>query len=132
MQSILHTTLMRHTAFILIAVMSLFSFVPKAEASLVPTAMSMSSELRSQDLASVQKVLEHKAVKARLSALGYSDAEISAKLSQVSDSELHGLASQLDALDAGGDGIGFVIGLLVIVLLVVVILKLSDKTVTIR
>lgn len=132
MQSILHTTLMRHTAFILIAVMSLFSFVPKAEASLVPTAMSMSSELRSQDLASVQKVLENKAVKARLSALGYSDAEISAKLSQVSDSELHGLASQLDALDAGGDGIGFVIGLLVIVLLVVVILKLTDKTVTIR
>ncbi|HWR04963.1 MAG TPA: PA2779 family protein [Humidesulfovibrio sp.] len=132
MQSILHTTLMRHTAFILIAVMSLFSFVPKAEASLVPTAMSMSSELRSQDLASVQKVLENKAVKARLSALGYSDAEISAKLSQVSDSELHGLASQLDALDAGGDGIGFVIGLLVIVLLVIVILKLSDKTVTIR
>lgn len=132
MQSILHTTLMRHTAFILIAVMSLFSFVPKAEASLVPTAMTMSSELRSQDLASVQKVLENKAVKARLSALGYSDAEISAKLSQVSDSELHGLASQLDALDAGGDGIGIVIGLLVIVLLVVVILKLSDKTVTIR
>ena len=132
MQSILHTTLMRHTAFILIAVMSLFSFVPKAEASLVPTAMTMSSELRSQDLASVQKVLENKAVKARLSALGYSDAEISAKLSQVSDSELHSLASQLDALDAGGDGIGFVIGLLVIVLLVIVILKLSDKTVTIR
>jgi len=132
MQSILHTTLMRHTAFILIAVMTMFSFVPKAEAGLVPTAMTMASELRSQDLASVQKVLEHKAVKARLASLGYSDAEVSAKLSQVSDSELHSLASQLDALDAGGDGIGIIIGLLVIVLLVVVILKLSDKTVTIR
>jgi len=132
MQSILNTTLMRHTAFLLIAVMSMFSFVPKAEASLVPTSMTMASELRAQDLASVQKVLEHKAVKARLSALGYSDAEISAKLSAVDDSELHSLASQLNALEAGGDGLGIIIGLLVIALLVVVILKLSDKTVTIR
>lgn len=132
MQSIFTTTLMRHTAFLLIAVMSMFSFVPKAEASLVPTSMTMASELRAQDLASVQKVLEHKAVKARLAALGYSDAEISAKLSAVDDSELHSLASQLNALEAGGDGLGIIIGLLVIVLLVVVILKLSDKTVTIR
>ncbi len=132
MQSILNTLLMRHTAFVLIAVMSLISFVPKAEASLVPTSMTMASELRAQNLADVQKVLEHKAVKARLSALGYTDEEISGKLSAVSDSELHSLASQLNALDAGGDGIGFVVGLLVIVLLVVVILKLSDKTVTIR
>jgi len=132
MQSILNTTLMRHTAFLLIAVMSLFSFVPKAEAGLVPTSMTMASELRSQDLASVQQVLEQKAVKARLAALGYTDEEVSAKLSAVDDSELHSLASQLNALDAGGDGLGIVIGLLVIVLLVVVILKLSDKTVSIR
>lgn len=132
MQSILNTMLMRHTAFVLIAVMTLFSFVPKAEAGFVPTSMTMASEMRSQDLASVQKVLEHKAVKARLSALGYTDAEVSAKLSAVDDSELHSLASQLNALDAGGDGLGIIIGLLVIVLLVVVILKLSDKTVTVR
>lgn len=132
MQSILSTMLMRHTAFVLIAVMTLFSFVPKAEAGLVPTSMTAASELRAQDLASVQKVLEQKAVKERLAALGYSEAEVSAKLSAVDDSELHSLASQLNALEAGGDGLGIIIGLLVIVLLVVVILKLSDKTVTIR
>jgi len=132
MQSILNTMLMRHTAFVLIAIMTLFSFVPKAEASLVPTSMTMASELRSQDLASVQQVLEQKAVKARLAALGYTEEEVSAKLSAVDDSELHSLASQLNALDAGGDGLGIIIGLLVIVLLVVVILKLSDKTVSIR
>ncbi len=132
MQSILHTTFMRHTAFVLIAVMSLISFAPKAEAALVPTAMSMASELRGQDMDIVQKALEHKAIKGKLAALGYTDEEISAKLSAVSDSDLHSLATQLDSLDAGGDGVGFVIGLLVIVLLVVVILKLSDKTVTIR
>lgn len=132
MQSILNTMLMRHTAFVLIAVMTLFSFVPKAEAGLVPTSMTMASELRAQDLASVQKVLEQKAVSERLAALGYSQEEVSAKLAAVDDAELHSLASQLNALEAGGDGLGIIIGLLVIVLLVVVILKLSDKTVTIR
>jgi len=132
MQSILNTMLMRHTAFVLIAIMTLFSFVPKAEAGLVPTSMTMASELRSQDLASVQQVLEQKAVKERLAALGYTEEEVSARLAAVDDSELHSLASQLNALEAGGDGFGIIIGLLVIVLLVVVILKLSDKTVTIR
>lgn len=125
-------TVLRNTALILIMFMTTLSFVPRAEASMVPTALSMLSESRAQDLTTVQKVLENKAVQARLSALGYTDEEISAKLSLVSDEELSRLASQLNALEAGGDGLGIVVTLLVIVLLVVLILKLSDKTVTIR
>lgn len=125
-------SVLRNTALILIMFMTTLSFVPRAEASMVPTAMSMLSEARSQDLTTVQKVLENKAVKSRLEALGYTDQEISTKLSMVSDEELSRLASQLNALDAGGDGLGILVTLLVIVLLVVLILKLSDKTVTIR
>lgn len=132
MQTLFSTTFMRHTAFFLIMLMTTLSFVPRAEASMVPTAMTMASETRTQDLTTVQKVLENKAVKARLSALGYTDQEISAKMSLVSDAEMHNLASQLNALDAGGDGLGILVTLLVIVLLVVVILKVSDKTVTIH
>ncbi|GAB6124511.1 PA2779 family protein [Humidesulfovibrio idahonensis] len=133
MHSLFGAHLMRNTALFLILTMStLVTFTPRAEAAFVPTSLSMVSEARAQDLASVQKVLENKAVKARLSALGYTDAEISAKLSMVSDAELHKLATQMNALDAGGDGIGFIIGILVIALLVVVIVKISDKTITIR
>lgn len=132
MQTLFSTTFMRHTAFFLIMLMTTLSFVPRAEASMVPTAMTMASETRTQDLTTVQKVLENKAVKARLSALGYTDQEITAKMSLVSDAEMHNLASQLNALDAGGDGLGILVTLLVIVLLVVVILKVSDKTVTIH
>lgn len=124
---------LRNTALLLILTFtSLVTFTPRAEAALVPTAMSMVSEGRAQDLGTIQKVLENKEVKARLSALGYSDTEIKSKLSMLSDDELHKLSTQMNALDAGGDGIGFVIGLLVIVLLVVVILKLSNKTVSIH
>jgi hypothetical protein len=133
MQSFWGAHLFRNTAFVLILTISnLVAFAPRAEAALVPTAMSMVSEARAMDLASVQKVLENKEVKARLAALGYSDAEISAKLSMLSDAELHKLATQLDSLDAGGDAMGFIIGVLVIALLVVIIVKLADKTITIR
>lgn len=133
MQSIFTSRVLRWTALALVLTFTnLMSFTTRAEAALVPTAMSMVSEARAADLASVQKVLEHKAVKARLSALGYSDAEVKAKLSMLSDSELHKLSTQLDSLDAGGDGVGLVIGLLVIVLLVVVIVKVADKTISIR
>ncbi|MDQ7834583.1 MAG: PA2779 family protein [Humidesulfovibrio sp.] len=123
---------MRNTAFLLIMLMSTLAFVPRAEASMVPTSLTMVAEARDQDLSTVQKVLENKAVKARLSALGYTDQEISGKLSLLSNDELSSLASQLNALDAGGDGLGIVVTLLVIVLLVVVILKLSNKTVSVH
>ena len=133
MHALFGAHLMRNTALFLILTMStLVTFTPRAEASLVPTSMSMVSEGRAQDLGSVQKVLENKAVKARLAALGYTDAEISSKLSMLSDAELHKLSTQLNALDAGGDGLGLIIGILVVVLLVVVIIKVSDKTISIR
>jgi len=133
MQSFFGAHLLRNTALVLVlTVSSLVSFTPRAEAALVPTQLSMVSEARAMDLASVQKVLENKEVKARLSALGYSDAEISSKLSMLSDAELHKLSTQMNALDSGGDGVGFIIGLLVVVLLVVVIVKVADKTITIR
>ena len=126
------SALMRHTAMLLIMLMTTLAFVPRVDAGMVPTSLSDSSGIHAQDLASIQNVLENKAVKARLSALGYTDSEISGKLSQLSSQELHGLASQLNALDAGGDGLGLIVVLLVIVLLVVVILKVSDKTVSIH
>jgi len=133
MQSIFNSRVLRWTALALVLTFTNWiSFTPRAEAALVPTAMSMVSEARASDLASVQRVLENKAVKARLSALGYSDAEIKAKVSMLSDSELHKLSTQLDSLDAGGDGVGLIIGLLVIVLLIVVIVKVADKTISIR
>ncbi|MDR3640717.1 MAG: PA2779 family protein [Humidesulfovibrio sp.] len=133
MQSLFGAPILRITALCLILTMStLVTFTPRAEAALVPTSLSMVSEGRAQDLGAVQKVLENKEVKAKLVALGYSDAEISSRLSMLSDAELHKLSTQMNSLDAGGDGLGLVIGLLVIVLLVVVIVKVADKTITIR
>ncbi len=131
MHALLQTALMRRTAVLLIAVMSLLAFVPRVEAGFVPTGLS-SAAVHASDLAVVSQALEHKAVTERLAALGYTRAEISSRLALLSDDEMHRLAGQLDALGAGGDAVGVVLALVIIALLVVLILKIEDKTITIR
>lgn len=131
MLSFRHGLLLRRVAFIMILVMLPLSFIPRVEAAFVPSDESLSSVVREQDMATVQKALEHKLVKERLGDLGYSEEEIASRLEQLSDQELHSFASQLDSLNPGGDGLGFVIGVLIIVLLVVLILKLWDKQIVI-
>lgn len=116
--------LMQRIALLLALVMSMLAFVPRVEASFVPSSLSSSVELRAQDMASVQATLESKMVKERLAALGYSPEEINARLGQLSDGEMHSLASQLGSLDAGGS-LGLVIVILVIVILGLVIYKMT-------
>ena len=50
----------------------------------------------------------------------------------MSDADLHTLATASRGLPSGGDGLGALIGVLVIVLLVIVILKLLNKEVIIK
>jgi hypothetical protein len=131
MSSLLGTKLFSRTAMLLIMLMSLISAVPNVQAGFVPSDSSLVPSLRDQDLQTVQKVLENKLVSKRLEAMGYSAAEIDQRLGQLSDQELHSLSGQLESLAPGGDGVGFVIGILVVVLLVIVILKLLDRRIVI-
>ncbi|MFW6235352.1 MAG: PA2779 family protein, partial [Desulfovibrionales bacterium] len=127
MSGLVQTVLFRRTAMLLILVMGLLSSVPPVDAGFIPTGEQEILQ-RDQDLQDVQKVLENKMVQKRLEALGYSQAEIQQKLDQLSDSEVHALSTQLNALNPGGNGLGIIVTILVIVLLVVVILKLTNKS----
>ena len=131
MNIIRHGLLLRRVAITLILIMLPLSFIPRVEAAFIPSDESSSSMMRQQDMATVQKALEHKLVKQRLSDLGYTEEEIAARLNQLSDQELHSFASQLDSLNPGGDGLGIIIAILVIALLVILILKLWDKRIVV-
>lgn len=87
---------------------------------------------RSADLEKVRQALQQEVVAQRLADYGFSQAEIAAKLPTLSDEQIHQIAGLTDSLGEGADGLGFVIAVLVIVLLVVLILKISDKQVIIR
>jgi hypothetical protein len=128
MKAFMTDPVVRGIAVMLVVVMGLVSLVPRVEASFVPTDQSASSISRHEDMATIQKALEQKLVQERLRDLGYTDDEIKARLDQLSDAEVHSLATQLDSLAPAGY-LGLVIGILVIIILVIVILMLTGHRV---
>ncbi len=97
---------------------------PKGWAMLAPAevtnAGSEMSAMRTADIKTVQSALESKIIRQRLGELKLSPDQISSRLTQLSDAQVHQLASQIRAVNPGGDGgLGIVIALLVIGILVV-------------
>ena len=99
------------------------------EASLVPSGgvgVSGGTE-RAEERARVQTFLERKIVQQRLADFGLSAEEITSRLDQLSDAQLHQVASQIEALQPGGDAAVTVLAVLLIVILVVVLIYLLDR-----
>ena len=114
----------------LVAAMLVIGVAAPLQAAFSPSeALMLSPAARSSDIAKVQAALENKLVKQRLQDLGFSADEITARLAQLSDQQIHSIAQRLDDLRVGGDGMGFVIGILVIIALVLVIIHLSGHKV---
>jgi len=117
---------MKQISWYLVIVVFLISIVPKVDAGFSPSEIIALTQMdRTADLQKIQNILEAKAVKQRLSQLGFSRDEIQQRFSQLSDQQIHQIALQLDDLKVGQDGLGVVIALLVIAILVVVLLKLT-------
>jgi len=90
------------------------------------------SEMRAEEVKKIQVALENELVRAKLIAYGLTADEVNQKLDRMTDEQIHLLAQASDDILAGGDGVGFVIGILVIILLVVLIIKLMDKSIVIK
>ncbi len=121
---------MRQISWCLIIVISVFSVVPRVDAAFSPSeAIALQEASRMADLETVQKALESKIVKSRLKALGFTEDEVNSRLDALSDEQLHELALKVDDLMVGGDAIGVVLGILIIVILVLVILHYTGHKV---
>jgi len=124
--------------FVVVAVMMagwmgvLVSVRGVAEAGVIASSLAGAGS-RSEDMAKVQSFLENKVVVQKLIDYGVSPAEAMAKVKAMSEQDLHRLASLTDRAAAGADdGLGFLIGLAILVILVIVILKLMNKEVILR
>ena len=123
--------------FVLAGVMAgwmgvLGSFRGVAEASVI-ASHGGAGDLRAAEIDKVQTVLEQKVVMQKLLDYGVSSEEAMAKIRSMSDSDLHRLASLADRVAAGSDSaVGFLIGLAVLVILVLVILMIMNKRVVVR
>jgi hypothetical protein len=97
-----------------------------------PTGMTAIASSRDADVVVVQRALENRIVAQKLRDYGVAPEAVQARLASLDDQDLHTMATASKGLPSGGDGIGVVVGLLVIVILVIVILKLMNKEVVIK
>jgi len=103
-----------------------------AEAGVIASGIEGAGS-RVEDMAKVQAFLENKVVVQKLVDYGVSPAEAMAKVQAMSAQDLHRLASMTDRAAAGtSDALGFLIGLAILVILIIVIIKLMNKEVIIR
>lgn len=105
----------------------LSAFPSEGRAMFLPSNLTASE--RQEDLAKMQPMLESKIIRQRLTDLGLNPQEISSRLAQLSDQEIHDVASKIDTLQAGGGVLGTVVVLLVIAILVVVLLQVTGHKV---
>ena len=85
-----------------------------------------------EDLATVQRFLENKVVAQKLIDYGVSPEEAMAKVRDMNPQELHQLASLTDRTAEGTNALGFLIGVAILVLLIILIIKLLNKEIIIR
>ena len=98
-----------------------------AEAGVIASSIEDAGS-RVEDMAKVQSFLENKVVVQKLVDYGVSPAEAMAKVKSMSAQDLHRLASLTDRAAAGtSDALGFLIGLAILVILIIVIFKLMNK-----
>ena len=103
-----------------------------AEAGVIASSIEDGGS-RAEDMAKVQAFLENKVVTQKLVDYGVSPAEAMEKVKTMSAQDLHRLATLTDRAAAGtSDALGFLIGLAILVILIIVIMKLMNKEIVVR
>lgn len=99
--------------------------MPAAQAALIGTDTIVRAEQAQQDRARLESLLDREEVKQRLLGQGVDAADVKARVDALSDSEVQTLAQRIDQLPAGGDGLGVLVFIFVL-LLVTDLLGLTD------
>jgi hypothetical protein len=110
---------------IMLGVLALSVHLPAAHAAIVGTEAVVSARQAELDRAHVQALLGREEVKQRLLAAGVDPNQVVARVDALSDNEVHKLATKIDQLPAGGDALGVLV-FVFIVLLITDILGFTD------
>jgi hypothetical protein len=116
----------------MVAVMFVVGFVPRVEAGFLASQTSQGSQNRTEDLGAIQKTLEMRMVSETMEKFGMTKAEVKSRLDGMTDAQIHQLATNLDEVRVGGDGLGVIVVLLVIAILVVVLIELTGHKVIVK
>ncbi len=113
----------------MVSVMFFIGITPSVYADFSSSELISLSQIdRNSDLLKIQKVLESKMIRERLSQLGFSEEGIQQRLTQLSDEKIHQFALKIDELKVGGDtGEAVIIGFVVVIFIVVVVYFLGYR-----
>lgn len=113
----------RLPVYLVVALIAISFIAGTSEAMFVPAASQTQAPLfdRAADMAKIQKALESKVLQQRLMDYGLSPANALVKITGLSDDQIHQLAANIDALQAGGRGDNLIIILLLIILILILI-----------
>src|SRR3989304_5337499 len=118
----------KKVAFVVAFAILMVGSIPAKTMAYVVGAETINAPVeRAADMEKVQRVLESKVVAKRLTSMGLTNDEARDRLAKLSDAELHQFAKQIDALYPGGGGLEILIAMLIIVILVLYILKMTDR-----
>jgi hypothetical protein len=120
-----YSRFMRWTSrMVIISMLAMGLPVQSANAGIVATDQALSHELAGQDRARINTFLDREDVLAQLQQQGVTAGEAKARVNALTDEEAHKIAGKLDQLPAGGDILGLLFTIF-IVLLVTDILGLT-------
>ena len=105
---------------------------PQGWAMLAPSDLinptPSASASRAADLKTIQATLESKIIRQRLSEFKLTPEQVNQRMSQLSDAQVHQVATQIRTMNPGGDGgLGILIALLVIGILVLLFVYLFKR-----
>jgi hypothetical protein len=111
-----------------LAVLALSLHAPVAHAGLASTESVLATTPMHQERDRISALLARDEVRAQLLAYGVRPETVQARVDSLTDQEIHSLAGRLDQLPAGGDGLGSVLGIALIVFLVLLFTDIMGWT----
>ena len=112
-----HSRFMRWTSRVVMLTMLTMGLpLQPAFANIVETDQAVSRELAAQDRAKINAFLDRKDVVAQLQQQGVSPVDAKARVAALTDDEAHAIAGKLDQLPAGGDVLGALLFVFIVLL----------------
>ncbi len=113
--------------YLVVALVAITAFAAPAEAMFLPSAPAQVAPGfdRTSDVAMIQQALESRTLQQRLMDYGLSRDEALARINRLSDEQIHSLAANISALQAGGHHMHAetLLIILLLVLLIIIIVQ---------
>lgn len=110
--------------YVVLTVFSFAGFTQSVQAAMIGTEQVHGATIAQQNQAKIAAALDRPEVLAELEKMGVTKADAQARVAALTDTEAATLANQIDSLPAGGDVVGALL-LIFVVLLVTDILGLT-------